>query len=63
MIHELTGGLLRKVENVILYVLCFCVLWVNVNQVKMAVFTLGDKQIVWMKKSSQTDKLSDVKTG
>ena len=29
----------------------------------MAVFTLEDGQIVWTDKSSQTDKLSDVKTG
>ena len=29
----------------------------------MAVFTLGDKQIVWTDKSSQMDKSSDVKMG
>ena len=29
----------------------------------LAVFTLEDEQIVWMDKSSQTNKSSDVKTG
>ena len=29
---------------------------------RMAVFTLEDEQIVWMDKSSQTDKSSDVRT-
>ena len=29
----------------------------------MAIFTLEDKQIVWMDKSSQTNKSSDVQTG